>query len=464
MCGVWVTWNLWMQIGSYRGLGTFAYDVGLYDQGLWLLSRFDAPFVTLMGRNLFGDHSSLILLPLVPLYWVVPGVPTLFVVQALVIAGGAIPTYLFARKVLRSDVLGTVAAAAWLCHPAVNGAALENFHPDSAYGLTVPLALWAAHEKRWRLLALAVVLTLMVKEDAFLIVVPLGIWIALSFDRRKGLWTMLAGLSAAIITMYGIMRPLTGVPTRNAWRVPFGGVGGFVAEVFTAPWNVVEYFLDDQRVSYLVQMFVPFLGLFMLSSALASVSLLVIFVNTLSTYWYQHDVDYHYSIVAVAPLLFAAIVGASRLRRVTSRAIIAVGVASLFTMLLVSPHNLVFGDRLTLSASHPYVQAGKELARQVPDGVVISVADPVVTHLAHRREIYMFPNPFRTLLYGVDPAQEGRRLEAADRVQWVIVPRVRDQSMSQVWESERHAFDMVRANTYFELYRRRGDAALPTQP
>lgn len=453
-----------MQIGAYRGLGTFAYDVGLYDQGLWLLSRFDAPFVTLMGRNLFGDHSSLILLPLVPLYWVIPGVPTLLVVQALVIAGGAIPTYLFARSVLRSDALGTLAAVAWLCHPAVNGAALENFHPDSAYGLTVPLALWAAHDKRWRLFCVAVGLTLMVKEDAFLIVVPLGVWVALTKDRRKGLWTMLAGLSGAIITMYGIMRSLTGVPTRNAWRVPFGGVGGFVAEVFTAPWNVVEYFLDGQRVLYLVQLLSPFLGLFLLSSAMASVSLLVIFVNTLSTYWYQHDVDYHYSIVAVAPLLFATIVGASRLRRVRGHAMIAVAVSSALTMLAVSPHNLIFGERLTLAASHPYVRAGKEVANEVPDGVVISVADPVVTHLAHRREIYMFPNPFRTLLYGVDPTKEGRRLEAADRVQWVIVPRVRDATMSQIWESEQSAFELVRSNTYFELYRRRDGAAGQSQP
>ena len=50
-------WMSWIQVELHRGLGTFAYDVGLYDQGLWLLSRGQAPFVTLMGRNLFGDHA-----------------------------------------------------------------------------------------------------------------------------------------------------------------------------------------------------------------------------------------------------------------------------------------------------------------------------------------------------------------------------------------------------------------------
>jgi len=53
-------------VDIHRGLGTSAYDFGLYEQGIWLLSRFESPFVTLMGRNLFGDHSSFILLFLVP--------------------------------------------------------------------------------------------------------------------------------------------------------------------------------------------------------------------------------------------------------------------------------------------------------------------------------------------------------------------------------------------------------------
>jgi uncharacterized membrane protein len=51
----------------HRGLGTSAYDFGLYDQGVWLLSQGKVPLVTLMGRNLFGDHTSFILLPLIPL-------------------------------------------------------------------------------------------------------------------------------------------------------------------------------------------------------------------------------------------------------------------------------------------------------------------------------------------------------------------------------------------------------------
>ena len=81
-------------LDNHHALGTSSYDSALYDQGVWLLSQFEAPFVTLMGRNLFGDHASFILLFLVPVYWVVPAAGVLFFAQSAAIGAGAIPVFL----------------------------------------------------------------------------------------------------------------------------------------------------------------------------------------------------------------------------------------------------------------------------------------------------------------------------------------------------------------------------------
>ena len=132
----------------HRGIGTSAYDFGLYDQGIWLLSQGKTPFVTLMGRNLFGDHTSFILLPLVPLMWMFSSTSLLFVVQTLAIASGAIPIYAFARKHLESDALGCVFACTYLLYPAVSWTNVENFHPDSFLGVFIATALWAALHRK----------------------------------------------------------------------------------------------------------------------------------------------------------------------------------------------------------------------------------------------------------------------------------------------------------------------------
>ena len=124
------------------------------------------PFVTTMGRNLLGDHPSFILLVLVPFYWFAPGAWILFWSQAAVIGLGALPVYLYARQALRSSRLALFFGVAYLLHPAVLGALLENYHPDSFLGLFVPIALWAALSRRWGWYAFAVAGALLVKEDA----------------------------------------------------------------------------------------------------------------------------------------------------------------------------------------------------------------------------------------------------------------------------------------------------------
>jgi uncharacterized membrane protein len=174
----------------HHGLGTSAYDFGLYDQGVWLLSRFEAPFVTLMGRNLLGDHTSFILFLLVPFYWVAPGAWVLLFSQSLVIALGAVPVFLYARRRLESEAVALVLAGCYLLHPAVGWTNLENFHPDSYLGFLVGMAIYAALARKWRLYTVFVVLSLLVKEDVALVLIPLGIWVTVRRDRRIGLLTV----------------------------------------------------------------------------------------------------------------------------------------------------------------------------------------------------------------------------------------------------------------------------------
>jgi hypothetical protein len=48
-------WLAWL---THARFGTFGFDLGIFDQGVWLLSRFQDPFVTIRGLPLFGDHAS----------------------------------------------------------------------------------------------------------------------------------------------------------------------------------------------------------------------------------------------------------------------------------------------------------------------------------------------------------------------------------------------------------------------
>ena len=234
-----------MSVELHRGLNTSAYDFGLYDQGIWLLSRFESPFVTLMGRNLFGDHTSFILILLVPFYWVIGSSSFLFIVQSMAIAAGAIPVFLYTRRRLDSEIAATVFALVYLIHPATVWIGVENFHPDSFLGLFVGVALYAALEQRWRLLFIALLLSLSVKEDVALVMIPLGIWLAFRKSRKIGLTTAGFSLWYMTLAIFGIQKGINGVHFRNSWRIPFGGVRGLLKTSFSEPAKLAAHLLSE---------------------------------------------------------------------------------------------------------------------------------------------------------------------------------------------------------------------------
>ena len=477
---LWTAYFTQRSLDIHHGLGTSSYDSGLYDQGMWLLSRGEAPFVTLMGRNLFGDHTSFVLLFLVPLYWIAPGAWIMFFSQSAAIAAGAIPVYLYGRKRLRSEWFALIAATTYLLHPAVGWANLENFHPDSFLGVFVGVALYAALERKWKLYAAFVVLSLLVKEDVSLVIVPLGIWVALRRDRRIGLITVFGSLWFMFTAMYVVMRGLIGQPTLNAWRIPFSqpgdGTGAaarrLIDTAVTNPTQLADHLRSDGRPWYLWQMTSPFAWIFLRLPSVALISALVLFTNVLSTFWYQYQVQYHYALVAVPALAIGTVYALGAIRdnvqvrslTVPMRAVAvgALAVASFITAIMWSPMpwgrtELFHGD-----PDNVYATTMREIVKEIPAGASVAAHHRVTPHIAYRTEIYQFPNPFRLTLYGPDPSLEGIRLaERADGVDFVVLPTSEDENVATDFAVIESAFVEVAANQFWVLYERDRSIALP---
>ena len=442
-------------VGVHRGLGTSAYDFALYDQGLWLISRGDTPFVTLMGRNLFGDHSSFILLLLVPFYWVISSTSLLFVVQSIAIALGALPVYYFSKSCMRSEGLGALMAVLYLVHPAIGWTNLENFHPDSMLGVLVATAIWAAHSKRWRWYWAAVALALLVKEDVAFVLVPLGVWVGVYHHRRFGLITSLVSLATMAVMFLVVMRGLTGVTFRNSWRVPFGGIGGFFATLVTKPLDFARYIASEDRPMYVWQMLSPMAFVFAYRPALALVGVVMLASNVVSTFWYQHYIHYHYSLIIVPCIVMGSAWALGKMsRNVMNASAVLVAMASFLTAFLWSPLPLSLSTTQHWTAQSAPVVAAREALEFVPGDVSVAAYHSVSAHLARRVEIYSFPNPFQRSLYGPDVFAKGDRLPQAETVEYVILPLTLDADANAIWQAEVSRFSVVFSNAWWVVYQR----------
>ena len=443
-------------VRNHEGFGTYAFDFGLYDQGLWLLSRFKRPFVTIMGRHLFGDHTSFILLFLVPIYWVIPSAKVLLVAQSAALGLGALPAFLIAREKLRHEVLAAAIAVAYLLHPHIGWTNLEQFHPDVFEVPLLLFALWFMLRARWGWYAVSVGLLLLVKEDVGPLVIVLGIYVAVRHDWRVGLATSAAGALAFTAAMWWILPALNGVGTLNYWRIPFGGPGGVVRTAVTDPGTFLAYAFDGPRRWYLWQMFVPLAGLSLLAPSVLVIAATPLAANLLTTFYYQYDIHYHYGTLIVPVLVTATIFAIARARSMKVRSVLvgAVAAASLVCAYLWGPTPFS-RDRVPIAeGDHPTIPYIREAIGLIPKDASVSAVYNYVPHIDHRERIYMFPTPFRATYWGTQ-RQEGERLPEADTVDYVFVPSYLDNEPAIVLDSIRAEYETVYEDGGVTLLRRR---------
>jgi uncharacterized membrane protein len=441
----------------HLGTGTAAFDYGLYDQGLWLLSHFHDPFITIMGRNLFGSHTSFILGFLVPLYWIAPGAGVLLTSQALLIGLGAVPVFLYARKRLESVAAAAVLGIAFLLHPAVGWSNIEQFHPDAFFPVTVGLALYGALGNRRRLLVAGVVLSLLVREDVALLTVPLGIWYALRRDRKLGLLIIVGSLAYSAIAMFAIITTLLGTTSFYFGRIPFGGVGGFLKTVFVHPGRLIHYLGQDGRPRYVWQMLVSGGLVFLAATDVALIGIGVLGINVISTFVYEHLIRYHYSLLLVPIVSFASVEAIGRMRQPALRwtAVAAVGVIATVGAYLWGPMPFSRPVVAYWKPNYPDAVDVRVLKRSIPPDAVVSAYVTWVPHVDHRRRIYMFPTPFSASYWGTPPTRyDGKTLPFVHDVEYVFIPTHLDPDLQKIWNRWRDKFVLDRRMRSASLYRR----------
>ena len=394
----------WFQ---HENFGTFGYDMGLYDQGIWLVSRFKDPFVTIRGLNFFAHHVNLITLLFVPAYWLGAGPHFLYLVETVWMALGALPLFLLARERLASGWLAVAVAGSFLLYPALEWINWWHFHPDALIITPLLLAWWLANRRRWGWFAVAVAVALACKEDAALAVLMLGLVLAVLGQRRAGLVTAAAGAGWFLVATKVVI-PAAGGGAGPFYQELFPGFGDSLGEIV---WNLVAHpsrllglaTLPD-RLTYFWQIMAP-VAFFPLAAPLVLlISVPQTVINVASGHALTHDIHYHYSAIVLTGVFLATVEGMAWIGRGpgTRRALVAVLLTtSLAANVAWSPSPLgrQYDDGIWARAEprHATVRAALRL---VPAGAGVSASYNLIPHLTHRTYAYEFPNPWVVANWG----------------------------------------------------------------
>jgi len=319
------------------------------------------------------------------------------------------------------------------------------------------LAIYAAIESRAWLLGITVLLTLLTKEDAAIVVIPLGVWVAMRRNWNWGLAIVVSAVGYALMVNEIVIPALLGGPSLYTGRIPFGGVSGFFAALVRRPGQVWDYVRSQDRPFYLWQMGFSLGWGFVLAPEFALLALLVLLENILSVDPYMHQILYHYSMRAVPALAIGVAWAISRQRQRHWRYLLAA------STLLCAIWSCVLWGLAPFSNNPEPIDAARAtqiapalnyLEGALPVDASVSALDYYVAHLDHRVHIYVWPAPFVPANWGL-PQDATATLPPAQSVTYLLLPtHIAGSQNAQVLTNIRSAYRVLRERGGLSLYQR----------
>jgi len=242
-----------------------AWDLGIFDQGVYLISQGLLPISSFTDFHILADHAAFILYPLSIFYKIYPDIHWLLLIQAVALASGAIPVYKLALQQGASNNQGYLLSLIYVLSPLIFNANLFDFHPDV---IAVPFFLWSvlfARTSKILLFFLALVMILSCKAVFAITVAAMGIWLAL-FEKRKlmGLIAILVGIVWLIIATQ-ILIPLIGGESASTVRHigRYASLGNsysaILINLFLKPHLFINKIFSIDSFVYLLLLFTPFI-------------------------------------------------------------------------------------------------------------------------------------------------------------------------------------------------------------
>lgn len=387
-------------LAAHRLYLTGAFDLGAFDQALWLISRGETPFSTVIGAHILGDHASFLLYPLALLYVVAPDVRVLLVFQSVVVALGAVPLYLLGWRRER-PWLGLAAGVAFLLHPATLNLALFDFHPGAVAGTLLLFTLHAFETGRPDLSLGFAALVLAAKESFAATIAGVGLWLVGRGERARGALLFLLSVGTFFLATRLVVPHYSGREA-SIFLGRYSRYGTDELDVLrhlvTRPRLALDGLVSTGSLEYLWRLLSPFMLLPLLGPRFLVLAAPPLALNLLSSFPPQKSLDFHYDALVVPLLAAACLEGLLLVDRAARRPLGDLALAGLAacSLLCFETGRLRLRElRGVMAAGAPRAALYDTALSHVPEGVGISAPLALQPHLAHRVDSFVFPNPFR---------------------------------------------------------------------
>ena len=400
----------YLTLTRYAAFEARALDMGNLNQAVWNTARGNWFHLTNQPGivNRLSLHVEPILIPISWLYWLYSGPPTLLVLQAVVVALGAVPLFALARYKRFGPWAALAFAAAFLLNPSIQAANWLEFHPVTLAPTLLIAAFYCLVTGRTRWFAVFAILAASCKEEIALLVFMLGLYAAIVLSRpRLGIVTMVLSALWAFIAVFLIQNEFA---AGNIHWNRYGYLGEsptqMVGSLLTRPDLVAAQLHSASAGRYLLQILLPLAFLPLLAPEILALALPSFALNLLADFAPMHQV---YTLIYAAPIIpfamIGAVFGAYRLAGWVAR--VRQGrYAAWRNMAARVAAGAVFVAALAASFLYGYIPGGANYIRfkvtdhdrraadiiaRIPEDAKVSAQDRLDPHVSGRETIYIFP-------------------------------------------------------------------------
>jgi uncharacterized membrane protein len=364
-----------------------AFDLGIFDQAVYLISQGLPPISTFMGYHILGDHAAYIWYPLALLYKIYPSVYWLFAVQALVLSLGALPIWHLSRQAGLKETQASAMSLVYLLYPVVFNVNLFDFHPETIALPALLTAVWCARAKRFWWFCLSVLIILGCKAVLSLTVAAMGFWLLL-FEKRRwcGCVALILGISWFAIASGIIIPTFSGKEAAAVGRYSYLGDSVFdIAKgLILKPGLIFANLFTLSNLIYLLLLIVPVVWGISLSCATPLIAAIpCVALNLITEYQPQKDLVHQYSLPAL-PFLLLAVIATLAAGKGWVRSQRGIIIWSLVVFLFLAKFTY-FGGRYLKKLDN--WQATQEAVSLVQSKGSLLTTASISTHLSHRQVI-----------------------------------------------------------------------------
>lgn len=407
----------WTTICKHRIFHTAVFDLGIFTQMYHsIVTNFTQVTTCERGDYLshFAVHFSPVYYLLAPVYFLFPSPETLLASQAVLAASGVIPLYLITRKYGFSNVLSFLFSLVYIFSVSVMSPCYYEFHENA---FLPPLLMWffyAIEKEKKVLMYVFMVLVLMVKEDAALYVMCIGLYLLFSGKNRKHGAIIFCSTAAVFVNVLSLMSKygegaMTNRTFGNLMKKYDGGFGEVIKTAITNPM----YFLNQcfltgdkdkfyEKIIFFVVMLLPLLFMPFMTKKASRMLLVIPFIimNLASGYAYASKFDYQYVFGTATCLIYVALINVADLDEKALRNTVPLMAAASILMFTANDTNKLYYPEVYKSyrENNDRKQA---FCDAIPEDASVLATPFLIPHCANRDELYILdegsaPNPDTT--------------------------------------------------------------------